>query len=61
MAEVKKEVKKVEEKTVVVAQLPSQQVNKALDENGNTINLITIEDAITDLLERVKRIEKGVA
>lgn len=56
---IKKEEKK-EIKTVVVAQLPTQSVTKARDEEGNEFNLITMEEAITEILERVRELKKGL-
>ena len=47
-------------KTVVVSQLPQQQVNKALDENGNEFNLVTIDEALTEILETSRQLKKGL-
>lgn len=57
-AKSKKEDKSV--KTVVVAQLPTQPVNKAIDENGTEFNLVNIEDAMTEILETVRQLKKGL-
>jgi hypothetical protein len=39
-------------KRVVVAELPQVQVRKAKDEDGKDVELITIEEALTELLNR---------
>jgi hypothetical protein len=54
--------KKVEKvlKTIVVEQLPTQAVNKALDEKGNEFNLVTRDDALTEILEICRGLKKGL-
>jgi hypothetical protein len=61
------EIKKVEEvkkevavKTLVVEQLPTQAMNKAVDESGNEFNLITRDDALTEILEACRQLKKGL-
>jgi hypothetical protein len=50
-----------EEKTIVVRELPQQSVNTAEDDKGNKFNLLTTEEALTIILEKVTKIEKSVA
>jgi len=54
----KKEVKVT--KTLVVEQLPTQAVNKALDEKGNEFDLITRDEAMTEILEAIRQLKKGL-
>lgn len=56
----KKEDKNI--KTLVVAQLPTQNLNRVQDkETGEEFNLLTIEEALTLLVEKVTKIEKATA
>lgn len=55
----KKEVPVV--KTIVVKELPTQQINKAKDESGIEFDLLTTEEALTLILEKINKIEKAVA
>jgi len=46
-------------KILVVKELPTQQVNVgAID--GEEYDLVTVEDAITEILEKIRKIEKSV-
>lgn len=58
-AKAKKE-SKVIAKTLVVEQYPTQPVNKALDEKGNEFNLITRDEAMTEILEIARELKKGL-
>ena len=59
---VEKEVKKDESKvkTLVVAELPTQPMNKARDESGNEFDLMTTTDALTEILEIARSLKKGL-
>ena len=47
---------------VVVKELPMQQTNVGtITETGEQVQLITIEDAITEMYEDIKAIKKAVA
>lgn len=49
--EKKKEVVKKETKTIVVNELPTQQLREAVDESNNKVELITVNEALTEILE----------
>lgn len=49
-----------EDKILVVAQLPAQSIN-ITEIDGEKVRLLTIEDAITKILEKINKIEKSVA
>ena len=53
--------KKVEKEldTIVVRDLPTQKVNRYMEEDKE-IRLLTVEEALTELLNRVSRIEKSL-
>ena len=52
------EKREMKEKTVVVKELPVQNVkNIANEEEGTNYTLITVEEALTEILERLARIE----
>lgn len=56
-----KVVKKVKkELTVVVAELPKEDVRQFEDRNKNIVNVVTIEEALTEILEKVRKIDKGL-
>jgi hypothetical protein len=61
MNEDKKKDTKVEEKIVVVAELPTQQINKVITESNESLSLITITDALTEMYHDIKEIKKIVA
>ena len=63
MAEEKTEVKAKKQepvKTLVVAQLPTQPYNKLTDESGVEYNLMTVEEALTRILENSEKLVKGL-
>jgi predicted transcriptional regulator len=52
------EKKEMKEKTVVVKELPVQNVKELVnEEEGTKYTLITTEEALTEILERLARIE----
>ena len=54
--------KEKEIQKVVVKELPMQQTNVGtITETGEQVQLITIEDAITEMYEDIKAIKKAVA
>ena len=58
----KEEIKEDNKKGIlVVSELPTQQVRSGLDKDGNEYDLITIEEALTELLTHVRQIKKSVA
>ncbi|MFW6129616.1 MAG: hypothetical protein ACOC56_00440 [Atribacterota bacterium] len=57
MAEDKKEEQR---KIAVVSELPQTTVRVAEDENGERYDLITKEEAITEMLESIREIKKGL-
>lgn len=65
MVEETKEVKVKKEiftpKTIVVKELPVVAVDTAKDNDGVEVKLMTIEDALTKILEKLTKIEKAVA
>lgn len=50
----KKEKTEVEEKVMVVPELPQQAYNLVQTDDGKTIKLITIQEALTEILESVR-------
>ena len=60
MAEEEEKEKKKETKIMVVAQLPQQHIVRG-DVDGVETNFITIEDALTEILENTRLIKKAVA
>jgi len=59
MAEEKKE--DVKNRILVVPELPSQQVTQAKLETGETADLLTISEALTQIYEDIQEIKKAVA
>lgn len=61
MAEEKEEKKKDKPReTLVVNQLPTQQIRTA-DLNEKTYDLLTTDEALTEILEHVRAVRKAVA
>ena len=58
MPEDKKEVVK---ETLVVKELPQQPVKDAVTEEGKTYTLVTIEEALTEMLISIREIKKSIA
>jgi hypothetical protein len=54
--------KKEEESTkiLVVAQLPTQPTNRVKDDAGVEYTLVTQEEALTEMLEILKQLKKGL-
>ena len=59
MEEEKKKEKKAESKVLVVNELPTQQLYKGLIE-GEEYSFVTKEDALTEILIAVRKLEKGL-
>jgi len=55
-----KEVKE-EDNVVVVKELPVQKVAKGITEDGKKVNMLTVEDAMTEMYNDIKAIKKAVA
>ena len=49
------------ERIIVVPELPTQPVNKAVDEKGEQITLISVAEALTEIYNDIKLIKKSVA
>ena len=56
MAEEKNKSKEI--KKLVVEKVPMQEVRKVLDNDGNEIELLTIDEALTIILEKVTKLER---
>jgi hypothetical protein len=52
--------KEKQEKELVVTELPSQQVRTVIGENGEAYKLITINEAIQEILESVRELKRLV-
>lgn len=52
--------KKAEEKTLVVQELPQTPTRKVKGEDGNIYNLMTIDEAISEILEIIRELKKGI-
>jgi len=50
-----------EERIVVVNELPNQPMSKVQTESGEVVNLITINEALTEMFNDIKAIRKAVA
>lgn len=46
-------------KTAVVVELPQQPYNQVETENGDTVKLVTISDALTEILESVREMKRA--
>ena len=55
-----KKLKKEKIESLVVAQLPNQQVRRAIYD-GEEYNLVTIEEAMTEMLRSIREIKQSVA
>lgn len=60
MAEKNKDEAKAEIKLQVVAQLPTTPTDVGIGNDGQTYKLITIEDALTELLVSIREIKKAL-
>lgn len=56
--EKKKERKKLNPKFIVVPELPNQPVNRIIGEDGKEYLLITRDEAIAEILEKVRKLDK---
>jgi len=57
MTEEKKPVKE----TIVVAQLPQQPIKEATTEDGKAYTLVTVEEALTEILLNIRAIKSSLA
>jgi hypothetical protein len=48
------------EKTLVVKDLPQTQIRRVTGEDGNEYNLVTVEEAITEILEKITELSKAM-
>ena len=60
ITEEKKAEPKKETKTLVVEQFPTQPVNVINAEDGNEYNLITRDEALSEILEIARQMKKGL-
>lgn len=51
---------KKEKEILVVNELPSQQIKEYTDEKGTEFQLITIDEALTELINNTRKIKKAV-
>ena len=61
MPEKKEEPKVTAVETVVVTELPKQDVRSFVGQNGVEYHVVTIDEALTEILETVRSIKKSVA
>ena len=54
-----KEIKEV--KRLVVTELPKQEVKTVTNEKGEEFELLTIDEALTEILQKINDIKKAVA
>ena len=52
---------KIKKSVLVVSELPTQQVRNAVDKDGNEYDVLTTEEALTEILSLVRQIKKSVA
>lgn len=55
------EEKQEKPRLLVVQQLPTQNIREYEDGEGNKFDLITTDEALTEILEKVREIHKSVA
>jgi hypothetical protein len=59
--EVKMEEKEVKVSEILkVGEIPRVEVRNAVDEEGNNLTFITIEEALSEILTRVRRMDKAL-
>lgn len=54
------EEKQTEPKVIVVDELPVQKINQMKSEEGEDIILITVSQALTEIIHSLKKVEKAV-
>ena len=59
MTDEKKE--KMQKKFLVVSEIPKQEVRTVKDEQGNEYEIMTVEEALTEIFKSIKKIEGSVA
>ena len=52
---------KVEKGILVVSELPTQQIRIGIDKDNKEIMILTVEEALTEILTHVREIRKSVA
>ena len=52
--------KQTEVPTIVLSELPKIESRNGIDGEGKPLQIITIEEAITEILEKVRRIDKAL-
>jgi hypothetical protein len=58
---VAKEIKEVRPRLLkVVPQLPQVQVREGIDAEGNEVEYVSLEEALTEILETVRELKKGL-
>lgn len=50
----------VEEKVIILNELPTVQTRKVTDNEGNEYNVLTRDEALTEILESVREMKKVV-
>lgn len=60
MANIEKD-KATERDFLVVSQLPTQQIRVAMGEDQKEYNVITVDEALTEMLRILRKVEKSVA
>lgn len=52
---------KIDKKVLVVQELPTQQLRSIKDQDGNEYDVLTMQEALTEILENTRQIKKSVA
>lgn len=47
-------------KALVYAQIPTQEIKTLVDKDGNEYEVVTVEDALTEILEIARDLKKGL-
>lgn len=55
-----KKTEEVKKRFLVVSKLPEQEVRVVLDEHKEEVELITMEEALTEILENTRKIVKAL-
>lgn len=51
---------KTDNKILVVSELPQTSLKFVQDEKGNNVECITVTEALTEILETVRKLEKSI-
>ena len=54
------EKKEKEKDVIVVAELPQQPMRKLIDNDGTETDIITFQEALTEILKTVRKLEKSI-